>query len=201
MTYSNIFNKWIRDGKPIPAPSIVKYMIIGAYAKAFEIQILVETGTFKGGLIDYSKNIFDRIYSIELNDEMFVKAKIRFKDEKHVTILQGDSSIVLPKVLCQIEKPCLFWLDSHYSGGVTSVGEKQTPIIDELDHIFVHPIKSHVILIDDARCFGVKKDYPSIYLIKRMISQNYPDFSIELNDDLICAHPSGKIVSIDSLSY
>ena len=32
--------------------------------------------------------------------------------------------------------PAIFWLDGHYSAGITAMGEQATPIFKELTHIF-----------------------------------------------------------------
>lgn len=46
------------------------------------------------------------------------------------------------------------WLDAHYSGGTTAKGKKSSPLKDELEIIKKHPIKNHIILIDDVNCMG-----------------------------------------------
>lgn len=112
-------------------------------------------------MVDAMKSTFERIYSIELNKEFFRKAKNRFAREGNIVILQGDSGEILPKLLDDLTEPALFWLDGHYSGGDTSRGESDTPISNELRTIFEHPIKNHVVLIDDARLFNGTNDYPT----------------------------------------
>ena len=54
----------------------------------------------------------------------------------------------------KLEEPTLFWLDGHYSGGVTARGSKETPILDEVDKILSTKESRHVLIVDDARCFG-----------------------------------------------
>ena len=75
--------------------------------------------------------------------------------------MHGDSGEILPELLNNINEPILFWLDGHYSAGNTSKGSLNTPIIKELVTIFQHPIKQHIILIDDARLFNGADDYPT----------------------------------------
>jgi hypothetical protein len=53
----------------------------------------------------------------------------------------------------QLQEPALFWLDGHYSGVDTGKDELDTPVSAELEAILGSPVKGHVILIDDARCF------------------------------------------------
>ena len=111
-------------------------------------------------MVEAMKGRFEKIYSIELNDELYGKAKERFVSDKNVTLLHGDSGEVLPMLLSNITEPVLFWLDGHYSAGITSKGNLNTPIVKELRAICEDSTK-HVILIDDARLFVGKEDYPT----------------------------------------
>jgi hypothetical protein len=103
-----------------------------------------------------------------------------------VTILEGDSGVLLPDVLAERQEPCLFWLDGHYSAGVTARGDLETPILKELDAILSHPWPD-VVLVDDARCFG-QGDYPSIDGIRAMVADRRPKWSVSVADDIIRIH-------------
>ena len=129
------------------------------------------------------KNIFNKIYSIELSTELYERTKHKFARYNHISIYQGDSSKVLPEILSQIEEPCLFWLDGHYSEGITATGEKETPILEELNHIFNHPIEDHVILIDDASYFTGHDDYPGLEELKTLVLRRYPNNVFIVKDD------------------
>jgi hypothetical protein len=100
-------------------------------------------------------------------------------------VLQGDSTQVLREVLSRIEEPCLFWLDAHYSGKGTALADCETPVWGELSHA----VKSHVILIDDARCFDGENGYPSLAEIKTCVNERRPDQICEVRDDIIRIHP------------
>ncbi len=176
---------WKIKGKPIPPPSIVKQDIVKKVGKLFNLNILVETGTYMGDMVDATKKTFKEIYSVELDDKLYRSAKKRFSRFQHIHILQGDSSKALPGMLSQIPEPCLFWLDSHYSGGVTARAEKETPIEQELEVVSRHPIRNHVILIDDARCFNGTYDYQDIEELKETIKNLFPGSTIEIADDII----------------
>ena len=176
--------KSIRQGlRPKPAEHLVKQATVRGYAKQFDCPVLVETGTFRGHMIAAMLESFDEIHSIELSEELFGKAKQRFADHRHVHLHRGDSGEVLPKLLTKINRPVLFWLDAHASGGETATGTIDTPIVAELEEILRHPVKSHVILIDDAREFGVGKHYPAINRLKKMMAGTYPVF--EVKDDIV----------------
>ena len=182
------FRNWENKGRPIPPPHQVKAKIIKEYARKFSTDILIETGTYTGNMISSMNGIFSQIFSIELDNDFCQMAKERFAKYSHIHIIQGDSSQVLPKILSSIDQPCLFWLDAHYSGGITAKGDLDTPIISELKHIFSHPIKDHVILIDDAREFTDKNDYPPIEYLREFVSKERPDWVFEIKYDIIRIH-------------
>jgi hypothetical protein len=130
----------------------MKQKIVSSYARQFSIRNLVETGTYLGDMVYANRNVFDRIFSIELDKSLYERALHRFSRFAHITILHGDSSVVLPELLDTIRAPCLFWLDAHYSAGITSKAGAETPIIEELQLILKRGVVEDVILIDDARC-------------------------------------------------
>jgi hypothetical protein len=180
--------EWVRAGKPIPPPVKFKQQIVKEYAKRFRLRIFVETGTYMGEMVNAVKNRFDQIYSIELGLELYENTKRRFADKKNITIIHGDSGEVLDEVLGHVNQPCLFWLDSHYSGGITAKGEVETPIRRELSHIFNHSIASHhVILIDDARLFIGEHDWPTIEELRNMSSSAGFD-AFKVKHDVIRIH-------------
>ncbi|KKK99589.1 hypothetical protein LCGC14_2631260 [marine sediment metagenome] len=119
--------KWFESDITHP-PHILKQKIVKLYAKKFSIKTFVETGTYLGEMIDATKKKFKKIYSIELDDDLFKNAKKKFSKYNHISIIQGDSSDVLPIIISKIKQPCLFWLDAHYSSGITAKGEIETPI-------------------------------------------------------------------------
>ncbi|MFX1338887.1 MAG: FkbM family methyltransferase, partial [Promethearchaeota archaeon] len=153
----------------------------------FSFDILIETGTAEGEMINATKNIFKKIYSIELDELLYEYTKKRFSKDNHISLYQGDSTKVLPTILSIIKKPCLFWLDAHYSGGITAKGNLETPIISELNSILDTKL-NHVILIDDARLFIGKNDYPTIKEVKELLMKKKSNWVLEVSNDIIRIH-------------
>jgi hypothetical protein len=177
--------EWMNRGKPSPPPHIVKQLIVKESQKDAGFSTLVETGTYYGDMIYAQLDNFSRIYSIELSERLYRKAKRRFKKNESVTLLHGDSSEVLHEIVPKFKEPVLFWLDGHYSGGITAQGKLDTPIWEELTTILQSGVR-HMILIDDARCFEEKrKDYPSIEELKSLILSVYPQSHIVVKDDVV----------------
>lgn len=182
---------WSRRGRPIPPPHFVKQRCVLTYRKRFGLDVLIETGTFRGEMVRAVRSAFKEIYSIELDDELYQDARHLFSVFPHIHVLRGDSAKVLGNLLGHIRRPCLFWLDAHYSGGGTALGKSETPIVDELSHILAHAVNNHVILIDDARLFDGQSNYPSLMALKQFVIEHRPNWSISVVDDVIRITPPG----------
>lgn len=177
--------EWERNGCPNPPPHLVKQKAIKEYKDKYNYNILVETGTYLGDMVEAQKSNFDKLFSIELGADLFKNAKKRFKDDKNVILELGDSGKVLRKVLQQIDEPAIFWLDGHYSAGITAKGEKECPIFEELDSIFDSKNLNHVLLIDDARCFVGEGDYPTIDKLTEYVKSKDERYNVEVKHDII----------------
>lgn len=114
---------------------------------------LIESGTYLGdGIKDALDNKFSQVISFEIQLALCKAAKERFKDHKNVEIICGSSASMLYDHIKDIKEPITFWLDGHYSAGVTGFdADYVNPLIQELTQIAKHPVKSHTILIDDRR--------------------------------------------------
>jgi hypothetical protein len=132
--------------------------------KIYPNGIFIETGSFMGDGIQQSLDAgFNKIISIELSEKYHNIASARFNDDPRVTVLFGDSYLVLPEVLREIDEPVTFWLDGHHSCGDTALGDYWSPLIKELEAIEKHHIKNHTILIDDMRCWKEPNDVHGFY--------------------------------------
>jgi hypothetical protein len=181
----------VTTGKlPIKPPTQdEKKSVILQYAKEYSLPVLVETGTHLGDMVENCKNSFEEIYSIELSNDFYNKAKVRFAGDTNVHLYEGDSGSVIREVLPLLSKPVLFWLDAHYSGESTARGESDTPIVKELDYILRNCKQPFCILIDDARLFVGKHDYPRISYLKNIIDSTYPNLAIAVSGDIIRIYP------------
>lgn len=130
--------RWAAAGHPAPAPHLAKRRRVLGLARRYECSVFVETGTFQGDMVQAVLRDFERIYSIELGEDLWRNARERFAAEPRVTLLQGDSARVLGEILAVVDRPCLFWLDGHYSAGITARGDRDTPVAEELARIWAH---------------------------------------------------------------
>lgn len=181
---------WYVRGKPVPSPHLAKQALISHYAMRNRLRIFLETGTFRGDMVYAMRSRFDQIISIELDRELYERARTRFAGYRHIQIVYGDSSKVLTTIIASINRPCLFWLDGHYSGAGTAMGDIVSPILDELTAILRHPICGHVILIDDARLFTGEGGYPTLNHLFAITHAYHPTLTIEVRDDIVRIVPA-----------
>jgi hypothetical protein len=180
--------QWLSGGCRGPAPHPLKLIIINSYLRRLHLEAFVETGTYLGETLEYIARSGVPCTSIELSPQLFAGAQKRFKRFSNVVLKQGDSAQQLPIVLDAVFCPTLFWLDGHYSAGITVGSALATPIGSELSAILRHPIKDHVILIDDARCFNGEGGYPRLDELLREVREN-GSYSAEVSADIIRLTP------------
>lgn len=133
--------------------------------------VFIETGTYLGDTTWYFKNIFNKIYTIEIEKDLYLAAVKRFKRYKNIKVINGDSGQEIRKIIGIIESPSVFWLDAHASGGVTTFRDAFTPIKAEIGAILGDKRYSHMIFIDDVGSFNGKHSYPEIKELKEMVEQ------------------------------
>ncbi len=181
---------WNLGGKPIPAHGLYKWKVLIQTAEKYGIRTFVETGTAGGGTVKKMLSYFDTLYSVELDPILFEKGMQKLGTNPKVTLLKGDSGTVLKEsILPHLSGPALFWLDAHYSGTGTAKAALDTPIVEELLTIFAHPIKKHVIVIDDMREFNGTHDYPHLSELKKIIAEKAPEYTFSTDNDLMIIAP------------
>jgi len=143
-------------------------------------ELFIETGTFVGDGIEQALELgFDSVVSIELSEKYYSIATERFRYHPRVKIILGDSYKVLPEILKYVDCRCTFWLDGHYSGNDTAIGDYNSPLLYELDAISNHKINTHTVLIDDLRCWT--KTESSIVYDKTDVRSNQFDLNDIIN--------------------
>jgi hypothetical protein len=182
--------KWRLNGRPIPPPPLVKQAIVKDYQRRFGMRVFVETGTFAGDMLDAMLGRFDHLVSIELDDTWYARAVERFANRPDVALVHGDSGTRLGDVLGGLKEPALFWLDAHYSGPLTARGSLDSPIAQELAQIAVHPVRGHVVLIDDMRGFNGTGGYPDVAALVGALRAAYPRATVDVRDDILRMHES-----------
>ncbi len=61
---------------------------------------------------------------------------------KYAQLIQGDRGQRMPELRGDVTRPTLFWLDGHYSKGITAGSDIDPPISTELQTILDRSVKS-----------------------------------------------------------
>jgi hypothetical protein len=137
--------------------------------------VFIETGCGLGDGIQAALDAgFEKVISIELHDEPYNICSNRFAGNERVILIKGDSSYILWTLLPKIRKQITFWLDGH--------DEDSYPVLDELEAIKDHSIKTHTILVDDLRMFDLKKHGLDEGIIMYNILQINEDYNFYFED-------------------
>ena len=179
---------WRRAGRPAPAPPHVKQQLVLERVKAFRPSTFVETGTYRGDTIAAVRRHVARSVSIELDETLCALARRRFRRHSDVEILWGDSGTLLATIVEGLVEPAAFWLDGHFSGGVTADTGGDAPILSELEAVLSSPIP-HLILIDDARMFDGTSGYPTLDVVKALVAAHRPDAPATTENDIVVCRP------------
>lgn len=182
------------DSKPAynwPHPSHLTEEYLSKYGNG---DTFVETGTYMGETVKLALNFgYNRVYSCELNDELYRNCVKMFENNPNVNILLGDSIDCLKDILSRITGPATFWLDAHASGPLAGGKSGGSPVVDELKLIAEHECKEHTIFIDDRRLFGSSEwSFVQEKDALELITKINPKYNVYMLDghapqDVICA--------------
>lgn len=156
--------------------------------------VFLETGTFQGDTIYRvaNNNICNpqKIISLEMSDIFFNNCVKRFKDNSNIFLHLANSKYDLYDIIKNIDSHITFWLDGHWSAtpNVGCDAETICPILEELQQIKQHNIKTHTIMIDDIRLMNLNENkfngFPvSIKQIIDIILEINPNYIIKYYDD------------------
>jgi len=106
----------------------------------FEINTIIETGTFLGGTTKKLAQLANQVYTIEVDSENIPEATEYLKDSTNVTVMEGCSPELLRNLLKRDRGNTLFYLDAH--------SHIDTPLLDELKAIAEAEIKPVIVIHD-----------------------------------------------------
>jgi hypothetical protein len=171
--------KWFFSGFSSPAPNYVKWKVLNRWGGK---NTWIETGTYLGETTSFLAKFANTIYSLEPEKSLFYNASKYFETKKNVKIIWGSSEEILPNLVKSLSDQEIddvsFWLDGHYSAGITFLGERETPIVFELNLIskFLNKFSKVTIFVDDVRQFSKSDDdknqYPSLSFLASYADTN-----------------------------
>lgn len=154
----------------------------------------VETGTYRGDGTALLASVFERVATIELAPALATAARKRFDGDGAIEVHEGHSAQLLGR-LADPQTPTYFFLDGHWSGGVTAGQEDECPVLEELQAIAGgHP--DDCFVIDDARCFLAApapphdpSQWPTLVELIDQIRAIRPEHHVTVLSDQVIAAP------------
>lgn len=185
--------QWRARGFAAPSPAFIKRAVL--LRNGWDGGTWVESGTFLGETSLFLARRAPRVFTIEPSERLHREAVKRFAGVTNLTAIQGLSEAVLPQLLQKLEGDVNFWLDGHYSAGMTHRGPKETPIVEELAAVAASRsrLRRVAVLVDDVRCFSAStaagSGYPSIDELVDWARQAGLEWHIE-HDIFVARSPS-----------
>jgi len=133
------------------------------------IDTFIETGTYMGGTTKWASVHFKKVHTIELSEVLYNKVKDELLAKGNIVPHLGDSRDVLPEILKNTNDNIIFWLDGHYSAGITAGKDDPCPLLKELE-IILSRNNDDIILIDDARGLLDGEGWPTIVQLYKKIN-------------------------------
>jgi hypothetical protein len=128
-------------------------------AHELQLEMFVETGTFRGESAAWAAERFRDVVTIERNPELFAAARDKAM-HPNIVFHFGHSPALLPEI-ATLPPRKLFWLDAHWCGlaGNAYGVEDQCPVAAELA-VLRASTADYVIMIDDFHMFAMPPSPP-----------------------------------------
>lgn len=147
-------------------------------------EYFIETGSFKGEGIQCALDSgFPNVLSVEIDGQRWSECLIKFHNNPKVQLWLGATEDKLWDMIKDIDVPCTFWLDAHWSGPGEPMSKQKCPLETELEIIARHPIKTHTIMIDDMRCCNTDYfDFKSREQLEKKLLEVNPNYKLIYRD-------------------
>lgn len=147
-----------------------KALLAAEVGLRFGRSIFVETGTNIGQSTVMVSGLFSQVLSVEADAALATCAQTLVSSMKigNVEIHEGDSVRFLQQLTGEQVDSAVFFLDAHYSRGLTSRVYGVCPLEQELAVIFGKSDRP-VVVADDVRDMTGRKGFPSLVSVLRRV--------------------------------
>lgn len=154
---------WVLRGAEPPAPQSVKLSVLRRWSRLGDQWI--ETGTYLGSTTAFLSKRATSVVTIEPEPRLAQLAERRFARKKNVTVINATSEDAFTNAVRELTGSVAFWLDGHYSAGITHRADEETPAKMELEAIAKEIGRfTHVtVFVDDFRSFSGSRKEKSSY--------------------------------------
>ena len=155
-------------------------------------KIFIETGTAYGQTVVEIQPYFEKIFTVEISKQLWEWTNPKICDCENVEHVLGDSLVEIPKFLDSLteEDKVFFWLDAHWSQGLSSKNHLDCPLVEEcviIDNQYKADIG--LVVIDDIRMFETKGNEDWTEISNEAVRSSFKNFDIivskEIDDRLV----------------
>ena len=147
----------------------------------------IETGTAYGQSVDSIRPYFEKIFTVEISEKLYEWLSPQVGHWDNVQRVLGDSLIEIPKYLNSLAKDdhVFFWLDAHWSQGLSSKNHLDVPLVEEcsiIDNNYQADVG--LVVIDDIRLFETKLDEDWSDISKDNVFNSFVNFDIVISQEI-----------------
>lgn len=168
--------------------SYMKFLMIDRVRRATGSRTFVETGTYLGGTAFRCSRVFERVYTIELDAAIAARARLNLASRSNVQLIEGDAIRELRTLLERGNlRNAVIFLDGHFSGGETALGDAPEPAVDAVELLGKHRDRIGGVIVDDFRTFGTEPGTPAKSQLIASIEKHlpHPEFTLAVQNDQV----------------
>ncbi len=182
ITHSTTLSSPDRPAAPViepPTPEAKRDYLLGLLRHRGN-RVFVESGTYLGDTTAFLRPYVARIITVEVEPKLYADAEARFAGDPQIDVLFGDGQELIPRAVEGLAEPAFIWLDGHFSGGVTGMGEQVEPALAILDTFASMQLpEGTTVLVDDLRMFGCEPaPWPSLDGLVNSARRAFPNARI-----------------------
>ena len=165
-------------------------------SRSFGINTFVETGTNRAETTVWASDHFERVFTVEGYEPLYLQAVRNFGHRSNIRFLKGNSRDHIGSIVNSLTEPAIFWLDAHWCGEHTFGKTEECPVVAELEALNQTTV-GHMVLVDDARLFLAPPPPPhdashwvDISGICGLLSGHSSNRYVAIHEDVIVGVPS-----------
>ena len=153
----------------------------------------METGTNIGESTVMVSNLFESVLSVEADPTLAkcARALVGYMGIHNTEIHEGHSVEFVKRLEPRVGSQCVFFLDAHYSRGITTRMYGNCPLQEELN-VIVSRFPKAVIVADDVRTMNGRRGFPSLL---SLLSSIPPSMNVCIAHDQLIITPRSEYSS------
>ena len=176
--------------------------LISRLQAELRLERAIETGTYLGETTRALAAIFPAVVTIERSEQLYRDAAEAMRSLANVKVLHGHSAERLPAVV-DPSAPSLYFLDGHWSAGITVGADDECPLLQELE-VIGQGAAADCIIIDDARLFAAPPPpphdpdaWPTLLEVLDALRALHPAHHLTVLGDQVIAVPAEAKQAVD----